>query len=107
MPRITAEIRARRLLIRLLSPAQREDFELYGGFTVRVSGRGNFLVSARPMFNVTDIETRTCYCAAPEGSLPMSDQMLAQKLVLENDPERFFRAARRRREDEEVLPNSG
>jgi hypothetical protein len=100
-PRTSAEIRARRLLLRLLTRAQRGEFLRHGHFTVQVHGRGGFRVLPRTMFNVLDPRTRTCYCAGPESPLPLSDLMLAQKLILENDPERFFRVARYRREQED------
>ena len=99
-PRLSAEVRARQLLLRCLTSEQREDFERQGCFTVQVPGWGRFRVLPRTMFNVQDTESGIFYCAAPEGLLPLSDQLLAQKLVLENDPERFFRVARRRREEE-------
>lgn len=52
------------------------------------------------MFNVYHPASGLYYCAGPEALVPLSDQMLAQKLWLEADPDAFFRVARRRREDE-------
>ncbi len=99
LPRTPAEIRARQLLIRVLSPSQREEFGRHGYFTVQVPGWGTFRVLPRTTFNVVDTQTGICYCAVPEISVPLLDLMLAQKLILENDPERFFRVAHSRREE--------
>lgn len=97
-PRSSSEFRARQLLLRVLSPAQRREFERYGYFTVHAAGWGRFHVMPRTTFNVVDAQTGICYCAGPEGVVPLSDMMLAQKLVLEHDPARFFGVARSRSE---------
>ncbi len=108
--RAAAEARARKLLLRLLDPAQREDFELEGYFAVQVARRGRFWILPCTMFNVLHAETGNCYCATPAAEIPLSDLMLAQKLLLENDPGGFFSVANRRNElihspvDERSLP---
>jgi hypothetical protein len=105
-----AEARATALLLRMLTPAQREEFEGHGYFTVDVAGRGRFCILPSNFFNVLHIETGDSYCAAPKIHFPLPDLMLCQKLLLENDPERFFKVANRRRElaielaDERLLP---
>ena len=105
-----AEARARALLLRMLTPLQREEFEGHGYFTVEVPGRGTFVVLPSTMFNVLHVATGDCYCAVPTVDVPLSDLMLCQKLLLENDPWRFFQVANRRRElitdlvDERLLP---
>jgi len=105
-----AEARARGLLLRLLNPVQREQFQHCGYFTVEVIGRGGLCVLPCPMFNVLELETGDCYCALPNAKVPLADLMLAQKLFLENDAERFFSIANRRPEvaprpaDEVSLP---
>jgi len=96
--RTAAEVRARQLLRRMLNPAQRETFELEGYFAVEVARRGKFWILPSPFFNVLHAETGNCYCAVPKAPVPLSDLMLAQKLLLENDPESFFAAANRRAE---------
>lgn len=100
-PRSSSEFRARQLLLRVLNPAQRKEFERYGYFTVHASGWGRFHVMPRTTFNVVDTQTGICYCAGPEGVVPLSDMMLAQKLVLEHDPARFFGVARSRSEQQQ------
>jgi hypothetical protein len=99
IPRRYPDLRARRLLNRLLSPPQRKEFARHGYFTVQVPGRGAFRILPGTAFNVMDLKTGVYYCAGPERPMPLADWLLAQKLVLENDPERFFRVAHRMRED--------
>jgi hypothetical protein len=109
--RAAAEVRAGKLLLRILSPAQREDFERHGYFAVQVARRGKFWILPSPMFNVLHAVTGNCYCAAPHAEIPLSDLMLAQKLLLENSPDAFFSVANRRAElipglvDERSLPD--
>ncbi len=97
-PPTVAEVRARELLLRILSPAQREEFQSHGYFAVDVAGRGRFCILPSTMFNVIHMETGDSYCALPRAEVPLSDLMLSQKLLLENDPGQFFSVANRRRE---------
>jgi hypothetical protein len=96
--RMAAEVRARKLLLRTLTPAQREEFQLRGYFSVQVAKRGKYWILPSTVFNVLHAETGTSYCAGPRVEVPLSDLMLAQKLVLENDPEAFFAVANCRAE---------
>jgi hypothetical protein len=93
-----AEAKATELLVRLLDSRQRREFERHGFFPVTVAGRGEFVILPSRFFNVLHVATGDCYCAVPRGDVPLPDLMLSQKLVLENDPERFFRVANRRHE---------
>ena len=94
-----AEARATHLLIRLLAPAQRQEYLRYGYFTVDAPGWGRFQILSRSVFNVLSMETGLAYCAAPSTPVPIPDLMLAQKLLLERDPAAFFRVANQRRQD--------
>jgi len=94
--RMAAEVRARKLLLRTLNPAQREEFETRGYFSVQVANRGRFWILPSSVLNVLHAETGTSYCAGPRAEIPLSDLMLAQKLILENDAESFFSIANRR-----------
>jgi hypothetical protein len=96
--RIAAEWRAQQLLVRMLSAGQRNEFRHQGYFSVDVPGWGKFCILPCRVFNVLHLKTGVCYCAVPQTEVPLSDLMLAQKLLLENDPDRFFKAANRRRE---------
>jgi len=88
-----SEARARRLLTRLLSTQQLQELDKHGCFTVRVPGRGTFCILPRSTFNVIHLQTGNLYCCTTEAFVPLSDLMLAQKLLLETDPDRFFAAA--------------
>jgi len=88
-----SEARARRLLTRLLSDTQLRELEKHGCFTVKIAGRGTFCILPRSTFNVIHLQTGNLYCCTTEAFVPLSDLMLAQKLLLENDPDRFFAAA--------------
>jgi hypothetical protein len=95
----TPDARARQLLLRVLNPVQRDEFSRYGYFTVDAVGWGRFRVLSRTTFNVLNPGTGIAFCAGPDIPVPLADLMLAQKLILENDPGRFFRVANHRRED--------
>ena len=95
-PRVAAEARARGLLLRMLSAPQKAEFQRYGYFAVEVAGRGRFLILPSTLFNVLHVATGRSYCAFPRGEAPLADLMLAQKLLLEDDPEQFFRVANHR-----------
>ena len=89
-----AETRACELLVRMLDASQRKELRR-GYFTVDVPGRGKFWIFAWRSLNVVDPRTGDCYCCTPELAIPLGDLMLAQKLLLECDPERFFSLANR------------
>jgi hypothetical protein len=91
-----SEARARKLLCRVLSASQLRELETHGYFAVEVPGRGRFCILPRTAFNVFHPQTGSLYCCNTETFVPLSDLMLAQKLLLENDPDRFFAVANRR-----------
>ncbi len=102
-----AEARARRLLLRMLSPAQRAQFQGYGFFCVDVPMRNAFCILPRHVFNVLDLWTGDHYCCTAGAILPLSDVMLTQKLLLENDPQQFFSVANRRPAPNLLVRRSG
>jgi hypothetical protein len=77
----------------LLSPEQRTQFKTRAAFSVHVKGRGIFYIFARLAFNVVHASTGDCYCCTTDLRVPIWDLMLSQKLLLESDPEHFFRVA--------------
>jgi hypothetical protein len=93
-----SELRARRLLSRMLDATQKRELQQHGCFTVKVPGRGMFCILPRSTFNVLSLETGAAYCCNIEAFVPISDLMLAQKLLLENDPDHLFSVANRRSE---------
>jgi len=88
-----ADLRARNLLLRMLTPTQRAEFERRDAFTVEVAGRGRFAILPRRTLNVLDMESGECYCCVTATDVPLFDLMLTQKLLLEHDPDKFFAAA--------------
>ena len=88
-----SEARARKLLCRMLSASQLQELETHGCFTVEAPGRGRFCILPRTTFNVFHMQTGNLYCCNTEAFVPLSDLMLAQKLLLERDPDRFFAVA--------------
>lgn len=88
-----SEARARKLLCRTLSASQLQELQTHGCFAVEAPGRGRFYILPRTTFNVFHPQTGNLYCCTTEIFVPLSDLMVAQKLVLENDPDRFFAVA--------------
>ena len=97
--RSSAEARATQLLIRVLRLGQLHEYLRFGYFTVDAPGWGRFQILSRSVFNVVSVESGLAYCAAPDILVPIPDLMLAQKLLLENDPGRFFQVANQRRQE--------
>ena len=91
--------RALKLLYRVLSPLQRWELERCGWFMVAAPGWGRFQILPRSIFNVLSLETGIAYCATTPTPVPVPDLMLAHKLCLEQDPDRFFSVANRRHPD--------
>lgn len=98
--REAASLRARDLLLSCLSPGQAAEFEQEGAFTVPTP-EGPFRITSRHAHNVFRLdpadprgaEPLACYCVVTSTWVPLHDQMLAQKLLLELDPVSFFRIA--------------
>lgn len=96
---------ARELLVRHLTPAQLDTFEEHEYFFVDVKpesrrgvigwSEGQYKIAAQHSFNVTHVETKEAFCVVAAEPVPIYDQMLTQKLLLENEPEKFFAKANR------------
>jgi hypothetical protein len=90
------ELRARRLLLRHLSPAQRQTWKRHRWFEVAGQGCVYRIHEGRAM-NVKQLrpgQPVATLCAFPRG-VPMGDVLLAQKLMLETDEAGFLRVAHR------------
>lgn len=97
-----AELRAAALLKENLAPAQREEYDREKFFTViSKDGRRRYRVNKGWSHNVEEIDESgkkiATLCAHPVEAVPAHDNMLAQKLMLEHDEERFLRIANRKR----------
>lgn len=91
-----ARERAERLLLECLTPYQRHEWRQYGEF--HVTGADGYTYVIRPgqghnVFRVEDGVRTVEYCLVTRDFTPVADLMLAQKLLLEKDPEAFFEAA--------------
>lgn len=93
-----AERRARELLVAVLDPVQRADFEAEQGFRVIVGDR-RYWIAHGYAGNICRVDDRGAkldnYCVHGPSHLPTFDHMLAQKLLLETDEEGFLSLANR------------
>lgn len=97
--RARAELRAKALLHRFLTREQRLEFRKTRGFTMKGKDGREYLVTHGSSTNVILEHEGEKYalCVIPEkdwGQIPVSDVLLAQKIMLETDPEAFIRLAR-------------
>lgn len=96
-----AEQKAKDTLCACLKPDQLKQFKKDETFTVEVPNApkgfpsGTFRISKGSAFNVKHIESKEMFCVVARESVPVYDQMLTQKLLLENEPKRFFKTANR------------
>lgn len=97
-----AENRAIELLMRHLTTEQRHEFEARNCFHVKTEDKV-YRIENGSHLNVVlvdDIGDSVKYCIVfkrhlhPHGRIPNGDLMLAQKLMLESNPNEFFRLAR-------------
>jgi len=77
-----------RLLTDNLSPAQRDQLEVFNYFDVIGGDTGTrYRIRFGDLMNVEQLDSRgkrvRLLCFAPEGRLPVADTMLAQKIALE------------------------
>jgi hypothetical protein len=85
--------RAKALLHRYLTKQQRWDLRAYEAITVEAGGRTFQLDTAGKVQVLVDGKPRYSMCIHPSEQLHAFDRMLAQKLMLEADPEAFFQTA--------------
>lgn len=86
-----AKQKARELLIRNLDAGQEKSFKKDGSFRVTAKDSKVYTIKTARSFNVV-AEDGTKYCGQLADT-PIEDQMLAQKLLLEHEPEKFFKNA--------------
>lgn len=86
-----AKEKARQLLLRNLDAGQEKSFKKDGTFRVTAKDGKAYTIKTARSFNVT-AEDGTRYCGQTADT-PVEDQMLAQKLLLEHEPEKFFKNA--------------
>lgn len=86
-----AKEKARQLLMRNLDDGQLKSFKKDGTFRVTAKDGKTYTISTARSFNVK-AEDGTRYCGQLADT-PIEDQMLAQKLLLQSEPEKFFKNA--------------
>lgn len=90
--------RARELLLRNLSPRQREEFETLHRFTVVTRRKHRYVIGNCRNQNVVRVNRRgkpmRVYCLSVLGGVPTEDALLGQKLMLEHDEPHFLKVAR-------------
>jgi hypothetical protein len=88
-----ARLRAEALLWAWLSPAQRQQYRARRWFEVTTtSGRRYRILRG----GVVRLDPRgSAYCIEATSSVPVADEMLANKLLLETDERRFLATAHR------------
>jgi hypothetical protein len=92
-----AQQNARTLLLSCLTPAQQEEYRASQSFTVKVQSGNRYRIESRKNYNVVGLSRngrhQAEYCAGPVEDVPIEDQMLAQKLLLETDEAGFLAVA--------------
>lgn len=92
-----ADEKARKLLVECLSPEQRASFEQHGYFDVQIADGRRFRIKKGWSHNVFELNAEgkplRSLCAHSREAVPEFDNMLAQKLWLEIDPDRFLQVA--------------
>lgn len=86
-----AKQKARELLIRNLDAGQEKSFKKDGEFRVTAKDGKAYTIKTARSFNVVGSDGAK-YCGQLKDT-PIEDQMLAQKLLLEHEPEKFFKNA--------------
>ena len=90
---VTAFQRARELLRRKLSEAQRKCFDRYNHFYVVAASGRRYRVADHSLGYIDDNGKYVGLCVYPKESMPEFDKMLAWKLYIESDEEGLLRTA--------------
>lgn len=88
---------ARKVLCENLTRRQRQTLERLGYFDIEVKGRRFRIHANRYQHNVRELDAEGRemreYCAHTSHACPVDDHLLAQKLMLETEPDEFARIA--------------
>jgi hypothetical protein len=90
-----ARLRAEALLLDWLSPSQRTQYRARGWFEVTTTAGHRYRVRRGGVVRLDP--RRTAYCIEAVSPVPIADEMLANKLLLETDERRFLATAHRYR----------
>jgi len=99
-----AMVRSRRLLLSHLTAAQRDTFEKNHWFVVeggqsrqlyRIRNSGSYSANIDVLEGLPGKVTHRLCCHLRDGSIPLFDHLLAQKVWIERDEDQFLRTANR------------
>jgi hypothetical protein len=88
-----ARLRAEALLLAWLSPSQRTQYRARGWFEVTTAAGHRYRVCRGRVVRLEP--RRSAYCIEATSPVPVADEMLANKLLLETDERRFLATAHR------------
>jgi hypothetical protein len=94
-----AQQNARALLLSCLTPTQQEELATKWYFAVTTKSGNTYRIQDRQIYNVTRLDKQgrplENLCVGLAEDVPLEDNMLAQKLLLETDEDRFLEIANR------------
>src|SRR6266545_7835497 len=94
-----ARLRAEALLLAWLSPGQRAQYRARGWFEVTTAAGHRYRVRRG---GIVRLDPRgSAYCIEAVSAVPVADEMLANKLLLETDERRFLATAHRYRDTDQ------
>lgn len=98
LARKLADEKAEVLLRRFLNPKQRAELDEFGYFHVWARDGFKYRITRNYGHNVARVDPETDkllkrFCVVPKVSIPSPDRLLAHKLLLESDVERFIKIA--------------
>jgi len=94
-----ARLRAEALLLAWLSPGQRAQYRARGWFEVTTAAGHRYRVRRG---GIVRLDPRgSAYCIEAVSPVPVADEMLANKLLLETDERRFLATAHRYRDTDQ------
>lgn len=89
-----ADDRAKQLLLDHLSEEQKKTFEKEGWFEC-VGNKTGKTYRVHNYRNVNTVQGKTKYCLVQKNTVPLPDQLLTEKMLIENDEEKFLKVANR------------
>lgn len=89
-----ADERARQLLLDHLSEEQKKTFEKDGWFEC-VGNKTGKTYRIHNYRNINTVQGKTKYCLVQKDTVPLPDQLLTEKMLIENDEDKFLKVANR------------
>jgi hypothetical protein len=89
-----ADERAKQLLLDHLSEEQKKTFEKDGWFEC-VGNKTKKVYRIHNYRNINTLQGKTKYCLVQKSTVPLPDQLLTEKMLIENDEDKFLKVANR------------